>query len=90
MHSQFINQEFKVSQDTLDDFYDFLEGEGVPVSRQELSQYADALTTLLQWEIFVSLWGEEAAMRATLESDPQLQRAIEAIPEAAKLIGAKR
>lgn len=90
MHARLIDQRFEVDEEALSDFFDFLKQEGVDFSREELLQHRDTLATLLKQQIFTALWGEGAGVRATIARDPQVQRALEVIPEAAKLPGVSR
>jgi len=81
-----IDQSFSVDDAVLEDFFKFLTAEGVPFSREELLQHRDRLALVLEGEIFNSVWGMEAAQRVYITKDPQVRRAIEALPEAAELL----
>jgi len=81
-----IDQSFSVDDAVLEDFFKFLTAEGVPFSKEELLQHRDRLALVLEGEIFNSVWGMEAAQRVYITKDPQVRRAIEALPEAAELL----
>jgi len=81
-----IDRGFEVDDEVLEDFFKFLEGEEIPFSRQELLEHRDRLALTLEGEIISTVWGMEAAQRLYISKDPQVRRAVEALPDAAELL----
>jgi carboxyl-terminal processing protease len=81
-----IDQQFRVNDEVLQDFFSFLDGEGIPYSRPELLENREALSLRIEVEIFNALWGAEAAQKIAVTYDPQIQAALTAMPDAASLL----
>jgi len=81
-----IDKSFEVDDEVLEDFFRFLEEEEIPFSREELQEHRDRLALVIEGEIFSSIWGMAAAQRLSIKKDPQVRRAIEALPDAAELL----
>ncbi len=81
-----IDRSFTVDDEVLEDFFDFLEEEEIPFSREELLEHRDRLSLVLEGEIVSSIWGMKTAQRLYISKDPQVRRAVEALPGAAQLL----
>ena len=81
-----IDRSFTVDDAVLEDFFEFLEEEEIPFSREELLEHRDRLSLVLEGDIVSSIWGMEAAQRLYIFKDPQVRRAVEALPAAAQLL----
>ncbi len=81
-----IDKSFEVDDEVLEDFFRFLEEEEIPFSKEELQEHRDRLALAIEGEIFSSIWGMETAQRRYVKKDPQVRRAIEALPDAAELL----
>jgi carboxyl-terminal processing protease len=81
-----IDDRFRVNDEVLEDFFSFLDSEGIPYKREELLAARDALSMRIEAEIFSALWGAEAAQKIAVSYDPQIQAALTALPEAAALL----
>ena len=81
-----IDKSFEVDDEVLEDFFRFLEEEEIPFSKEELQEHRDRLALVIEGEIFSSIWGMETAQRLYVKKDPQVRRAIEALPDAAELL----
>jgi len=81
-----IDRDFRVDDDVLEEFFHFLDEEGVSYSRDELLEHHDRLALRIELEIFSALWGAEAAQKIAAREDPQVQAAIAALPQAAELL----
>jgi carboxyl-terminal processing protease len=81
-----IDDRFRVDDEVLEDFFTFLTEEAVPYSRSELLEIRDQLALRIELEIFNALWGGEAAQKVAVSRDPQLQAALQALPQAADLL----
>lgn len=81
-----IDQTFRVNDEVLEDFLDFLDNEGVTYSRDELLEHRDRLALRIEIEIFSALWGAVAAQKIAARDDPQIQAGLDALPMAAELL----
>lgn len=81
-----IDQKFRVNDEVLEDFFTFLDAEGIHYSRDELLENKEALTLRIEAEIFNALWGAEAAQKIAVAYDPQVQAGLSALPDAASLL----
>ena len=81
-----IDKDFEVDDEVLEDFFKFLEEEEIPFSREELVEHKDRLALAIEGEVFSSIWGMEVAQRLYVRKDPQVRRAIQALPDAAELL----
>ncbi|HXV62875.1 MAG TPA: S41 family peptidase [Vicinamibacteria bacterium] len=81
-----IDERFRVDDEVLQDFFEFLDGEGVAYSREELLAERDALSLRIEVDIFGALWGAESAQRAAVQYDPQITAALQAMPKAKSLL----
>ena len=81
-----IDKSFEVDDEVLEDFFRFLEEEEIPFSKEELQEHRDRLALAIEGEIFSSIWGMETAQRLYVKKDPQVRRAIEALPDATELL----
>lgn len=82
----FIDQNYEITDETFEHFFQFLEEEGVAFSRDELLEHRERLGLLIKAEIFSSIWGAEASQRVLVQQDPQVQAAVQALPDAAELL----
>jgi carboxyl-terminal processing protease len=81
-----IDEGFRVDDEILEDFFGFLDDEGVKYSREELLAERDRLALQIEVEIYSALWGAEAAQAVAAKQDPQVQAGIDALPQAAELL----
>jgi carboxyl-terminal processing protease len=81
-----IDDRFRVNDEVLEDFFSFLDSEGIPYERDELLAAREALSLRIEVEIFQALWGAEAAQKIAVSYDPQIQAALTALPDAAALL----
>ncbi|HSF19172.1 MAG TPA: S41 family peptidase [Vicinamibacteria bacterium] len=81
-----IDERFRVDDEVLEDFFDFLDSESVAYSREELLADRDALTLRIEVDIFGALWGAESAQKAAVKYDPQITAALQAMPKAKSLL----
>ncbi len=81
-----VDERFRVNDETLEDFFDFLDAEQIPYSREELLAARDTLALRIEVEIFNALWGAEAAQKIAVTYDPQIQSALKALPDATLLL----
>jgi len=81
-----INKDFRVDDEVLADFFQFLDDEEISYSSEELAPHRDRLARRIEVEIFNAIWGAEAAQTVAVEYDPQVIAAIEAMPRSRSLL----
>lgn len=81
-----VDQDFRADDATLVEFFDFLAAERIPHDREGLERHRDAVALRIEGEVFSLLWGPAASRRATMDRDPQISAALEAMPRAALLL----
>jgi len=81
-----IDHGFRVDDEVLEDFFSFLDEEGVTYSREQLLEHHDRLALRVEVEIFSALWGAVAAQTVAVQHDPQVIAGIGALPQAAELL----
>lgn len=81
-----IDKEFRVDDEVLEDFFDFLDAEEVTYSRDALLEHRDRLAQRIEVEIFSALWGALAAQAVAVQYDPQVRAGLDALPEATELL----
>ena len=81
-----VDQSFRTDAATLAEFFDFLAEERIPHDRDGLERHRDAVALRIEGEVFSLLWGPAASRRATMDRDPQVVAALQAMPEAALLL----
>jgi len=81
-----IDKSFHVDDEVLEDFFGFLDEEGVTYSREELLEHRDRLALRIEVEIYSALWGAVAAQTIAVRYDPQVQAGLDALPQSAELL----
>ncbi|MYB31284.1 MAG: hypothetical protein F4Y20_01770 [Acidobacteria bacterium] len=81
-----MDQTFRADAATLAEFFDFLAEEGILHDRDGLERHREAVALRIESEVFSLLWGPAASRRATLDRDPQVAAALQAMPAAALLL----
>ncbi len=81
-----IDKGFRVDDEVLEDFFSFLDEEGMAYSREELAEHRDRLALRIEVEIFSALWGAVAARTIEVQYDPTVNAGLDALPLAAELL----
>ena len=81
-----VDQSFRTDAVTLGEFFEFLAEEGIPHDREGLEEHRDAVALRIDAEVFSLLWGPGASREATMDRDPQIRAALQAMPQAALLL----
>ena len=81
-----MDQDFRADDATLEEFFQFLLEEEIPHDRAGLEDHRDRIALRIDSEVLSLLWGPGPARSATLDRDPQIRAALEAMPRAALLL----
>jgi carboxyl-terminal processing protease len=80
-----LTRTFEVTPAVLDDFGRFLDTRKVRWTPAEMTEHADRVKGEIKEAIFSALWGFEEAYRVHVETDLQIQKALDLFPEAQNL-----
>jgi carboxyl-terminal processing protease len=76
---------FEVDDATLQEFRKFLDDEKIPYTEAELAQNNDWVRSSIKSEIFVDAFGQEEGLKVRAESDPDVVKALDLMPQAKQL-----
>jgi carboxyl-terminal processing protease len=77
-----ITQDFEVDDAVIAQLKKFLAQENIDVTDQQIQQNLPYLKWEIKREVFTSVFGLDAGYKVALENDPQLDKAISALPAA--------
>ena len=76
---------FEVDDVVLQDFRKFLDEEKIPYTESDLVENNDWIRSSIRSEIFVDAFGQEEGLKVRAESDPQVIKALDLLPQAKAL-----
>ena len=76
---------FEVDESVMQDFRKFLDQEKIPYTEADLLQNNDWVRSNIKSEIFIDAFGQEEGLKVRAESDPQVTKALELLPQARAL-----
>ena len=76
---------FEVDENVMNDFRKFLTDQKVPFTEAEIGQVADWIKAQIKTEIFIDAFGQDEGMKVRTDADPQVQKALELLPQAKQL-----
>jgi carboxyl-terminal processing protease len=80
-----ITHDFKVDDQVMQQFRNYLTKHNVHFTEADLAQESDWIHRKIKQEVFLSTFGMQEGYKVLVEADPQVQKAIEAIPQARAL-----
>jgi carboxyl-terminal processing protease len=80
-----ITHEFSVDDKVMKDFREYLAKHNVHYTETEMADNLDWVKRKIKQEIFMSAYGTQEGFKVLLEADAQVQKAVEAIPQARAL-----
>ena len=69
----------------MQDFRKFMDEEKIPFTEAELLENNDWVRSNIKSEIFVDAFGQEEGLKVRAETDPQVIKALELLPQAKAL-----
>lgn len=75
---------------TLSEFHDWLLKQGVEFNEAEFSQNVDWMKRMLKKEIYLTAFDLDQSRRVEIETDPEVEQAIESLPKARALLDTAR
>jgi carboxyl-terminal processing protease len=79
------SKSFEVDDVVLQDFRKFLDEEKVPYTEADLLENNDWIRSGIKSEIFVDAFGQEEGLKVRAETDPEVVKALELLPQAKAL-----
>ncbi len=80
-----ITHSFEVDDTVMKDFRDYLTKHNIHYTEPELAENQDWVKRKIKQEVFMSNYGTQEGFKVLLEADPQVQKAMDAIPQARAL-----
>jgi carboxyl-terminal processing protease len=80
-----ITHSFEVDDKVMKDFRDYLAKHNIHYTEPEFAENQDWVKRKIKQEVFMSNFGTQEGFKVLLEADPQVQKAVEAIPQARAL-----
>jgi carboxyl-terminal processing protease len=80
-----ITRSFEVDDKVMREFRDFLAKRNIRYTEPEFAENQDWVKRKIKQEVFMSSYGTQEGFKVLLDADPQVQKAIEAIPQARAL-----
>jgi carboxyl-terminal processing protease len=76
---------FEVDDKVMHDFREYLGKHNIHYTEPEMAENQDWIKRKIKQEVFMSAFGTQEGFKVLLEADPQVQKAVEAIPQARAL-----
>jgi carboxyl-terminal processing protease len=80
-----ITHSFEVTDSVMKEFRDYLAKHDIHYTEPEFAENQDWVKRKIKQEVFMSAFGTQEGFKVLLEADPQVQRAVEAVPQARAL-----
>ena len=80
-----IAKEFEADDNVMRAFRKYLSKHNVRFTEPEMAENLDWIKRKIKQEVFMSSFGQQEGLKVLLEADPQVQKAVEAVPEARAL-----
>jgi carboxyl-terminal processing protease len=80
-----VNKQFEVDDAVMQEFRKFLDEQKVPFTEAELADNNDWVRANIKAELFINEFGQQEGMRVHAESDPEVQKALDLMPQAKQL-----
>jgi carboxyl-terminal processing protease len=80
-----VTHSFEVDDHVIKEFRDYLSKHNVKYSETEYSENLDWMKRKIKQEVFMSAYGTQEGFKVLLEADPQVQKAVDSIPQARAL-----
>jgi carboxyl-terminal processing protease len=80
-----ITHDFTVDDNVMHDFRNYLAKHNVRYTEAELAENQDWVKRKIKQEVFMSTFGMQEGFKVLLAADPQVQKAVESIPDARAL-----
>jgi carboxyl-terminal processing protease len=83
--SHHMSKSFEVDDNVLQDFRKSLDNDKVPYTEADLVQNNDWIRSNIKSEVFVDAFGQDEGLKVKAESDPEVLKGLELLPQARQL-----
>lgn len=80
-----VTKDFQVDDAVLHELREYMAKRNIRYTEPEMAENMDWIKRKIKQEVFMSVFGQQEGMKVDLEADPQVQRAVDAIPQARAL-----
>ena len=80
-----ITKDFEVNDEVMSMFREYLSKHNVRYTEPEIAENLDWIKRKIKQEVFTSSFNQQEGFKVLLEADPQVQKAVEAVPQARAL-----
>jgi carboxyl-terminal processing protease len=80
-----VNKTFEVDDAVMQEFRKFLDEQKITFTEADLAENNDWIRANIRAELFINEFGQQEGMRVHAESDPEVQKALDLLPQAKQL-----
>jgi carboxyl-terminal processing protease len=80
-----VNKQFEVDEPVMQEFRKFLDEQKIAFTEADLAQNIDWIKSNIKAELFINEFGQQEGMRVHAETDPEVQKALDLMPQAKAL-----
>jgi carboxyl-terminal processing protease len=80
-----VDKNFEVDDAVMQEFRKFLDEQKVTFTEADLAQNNDWIRSNIKAELFINEYGQQEGMRVHAEQDPEVQKALDLLPQAKQL-----
>jgi carboxyl-terminal processing protease len=80
-----VTKEFTADDTVMHEFRSYLAKHNVHYTEPEMAENNDWIKRKIKQEVFMSVFGQQEGFKVELEADPQVQKAVDSIPQARAL-----
>jgi carboxyl-terminal processing protease len=80
-----VNKQFQVDDATMQEFRKFLDEQKITFTEADLVDNADWIKSNIKAELFINEFGQQEGMMVHAETDPEVQKAVDLLPQAKQL-----
>jgi len=80
-----VNKTFEVDDAVMQEFRKFLDEQKIPFTEADLADNMDWIKSNIRAELFINEFGQQEGMRVHAETDPEVEKALDLLPQAKQL-----
>ena len=80
-----VNKQFQVDDAVMQEFRKFLDEQKITFTEADLADNADWIKSNIKAELFINEFGQQEGMMVHAETDPEVQKAVDLLPQAKTL-----
>jgi carboxyl-terminal processing protease len=80
-----VNKQFQVDDAVIQEFRKFLDEQKIPFTEADLADNMDWIKSNIKAELFINEFGQQEGMRVHAETDPEVEKALDLLPQAKQL-----